>query len=86
MKQKSIIAAAIVLWPVSAFAWGQEGHSIVAEIAQRHLARDAPAVMSRIVSVLEPGTSLASIASWRIPTATKTPHLQLAFRRYSDRQ
>jgi S1/P1 Nuclease len=64
MKQKSIMAAAIVLWPVSAFAWGQEGHSIVAEIAQRHLAREAPAVMSRVQSVLEPGTSLASIASW----------------------
>jgi S1/P1 nuclease len=64
MKQKSILAAAIMLWPVSAFAWGQEGHSIVAEIAQRHLAREAPAVMSRVQSVLEPGTSLASIASW----------------------
>jgi S1/P1 Nuclease len=62
--KRSVLAAAIVLWPFAAFAWGQEGHSIIAEIAQRRLTREAPAIMSRIHNILEPGASLASIASW----------------------
>ncbi len=62
--KRSVLAAAIVLWPIAAFAWGQEGHSIIAEIAQRRLTREAPAIMSRIQNILEPGASLASIASW----------------------
>jgi hypothetical protein len=44
-----------------AVAWGQEGHSIIAEIAQRRLSPDAAAMVS---SILGPGHSLASIASW----------------------
>src|ERR1700686_4813251 len=42
-------------------AWGPEGHSIVAEIAQRRLSPDAAAL---VASLLGPGHSLASIASW----------------------
>src|SRR4030088_2497201 len=44
-----------------ALAWGPEGHSIVAEIAQRRLRPDAAAL---VASLLGPGHSLASIASW----------------------
>ncbi len=44
-----------------AWAWGQEGHSIVAEIAQRRLTPEAAAMMEQ---VLGRGHSLASIASW----------------------
>jgi hypothetical protein len=44
-----------------AFAWGQEGHSIIAEIAQRRLSPDAAAMVELL---LGKGHSLASIASW----------------------
>jgi S1/P1 Nuclease len=57
-------AAAIALLPVTALAWGPEGHSIVAEIAQRRTAHESPAVIDKIQRILGPGVSLASIASW----------------------
>lgn len=44
-----------------AFAWGQEGHSIVAEIAQRRLSPEAAAAVD---AILGKGHSLASVASW----------------------
>jgi hypothetical protein len=44
-----------------AFAWGPEGHSIVAEIAQRRLTPDGAAMVATLIG---PGHSLASIASW----------------------
>jgi hypothetical protein len=43
-----------------ALAWGQEGHSIVAEIAQQRLSPPA----AQMVQNLLKGRSLASIASW----------------------
>ena len=44
-----------------AFAWGQEGHSIVAEIAQRRLNARAVGEVERL---LGRGHSLASVGSW----------------------
>jgi hypothetical protein len=44
-----------------AAAWGPEGHSIVAEIAQRRLSPEAAAM---VATLLGRGHSLASIASW----------------------
>ena len=44
-----------------AAAWGPEGHSIVAEIAQRRLSPEAAAM---VADLLGRGHSLASIASW----------------------
>jgi S1/P1 Nuclease len=62
---RTIMLAATIGWvPVTALAWGPEGHSIVAEIAQRRIAHESPAVMDRIQRILGPGVSLASIASW----------------------
>jgi hypothetical protein len=43
-----------------ALAWGQEGHSIIAELAQHRLRPRAAAKVSRL---LGPGHSLASIGS-----------------------
>jgi nuclease S1 len=43
-----------------AFAWGQEGHSIIAEIAQVRLSTDAAKEVARLLK----GRSLASVASW----------------------
>ena len=47
--------------PGVAWAWDQEGHSIVAEIAQRRL---GPAAADMVDRVLGRGHSLASVASW----------------------
>lgn len=53
--------AAIALLPVPALAWGPEGHSIVAELAQRRL---SPRTAAEVARLLGPGRSLASIGSW----------------------
>jgi len=42
-------------------AWGQEGHSIVAELAQRRL---TPTARSKIMEILGGDVSMASVASW----------------------
>jgi hypothetical protein len=47
--------------PTGAFAWGEEGHAIIAEIAQRRLSPEAAAMVE---TLLGRGHSLASIASW----------------------
>jgi hypothetical protein len=44
-----------------AFAWGPDGHSVVAEIAQRRL---SPGAAEMVATLLGRGHSLASIASW----------------------
>jgi hypothetical protein len=53
-----------------AFAWGQEGHSIVAEIAQRRLSPPAAAMVAR---TLGRGYSLAAVASWADDVREKRP-------------
>lgn len=52
-----VLAASIA----DALAWGQDGHSIIAEIAQRRLSNEAAKMVEE---VLGRGHSLASIASW----------------------
>ncbi len=54
----------------AAFAWGQEGHSIVAEIAQRRL---SPAAAAEVERLLGKGHSLASVASWADDQRTAHP-------------
>src|SRR5258707_15771275 len=54
------LGIAIMSFPVSAWAWGQSGHSIVAEIAQREMSDRARAVVDRLLG----HASLASVASW----------------------
>jgi hypothetical protein len=46
---------------MQALAWGPEGHSIIAELAQRRL---SPAAAAEVGRLLGPGHSLASVASW----------------------
>jgi hypothetical protein len=41
--------------------WGPEGHSLVARLAEMQL---TPAARTRVVAILGPGKTLASIASW----------------------
>lgn len=47
--------------PPPAFAWGEQGHSIVAELAQRRLGTEA---RRAVETILGPGVSLASVSSW----------------------
>jgi acid phosphatase len=60
MLRRFVSLAALAFAPALCHAWGQEGHSIVAEIAQRRLTPDA----AMAVAKLQGGASLASVASW----------------------
>jgi hypothetical protein len=44
-----------------AWAWGPEGHSVVAEVAQRRL---TPSASTAIAAILGRGVSLASVSMW----------------------
>ncbi len=58
-------AAACIAASNSAFAWGPEGHEVVALIAQQHLTPEALKAADALLA-LEPeaGATLASVASW----------------------
>lgn len=56
-----LVACLLLAVPSLAWAWGQEGHSIIAEIAQRRLTPDSTAEVQRL---LGSNHSLASVASW----------------------
>ncbi len=53
-----------------ALAWGQEGHAIVGEIAQRYL---SPWARAKITEILGPGVSLSSISTWADDVRTTRP-------------
>jgi hypothetical protein len=68
MKVTALVSMLVLLPLGPALGWGQEGHSIVAEIAQRRLDQ---ATLAKIANLLKLDTpegqspvSLASIASW----------------------
>jgi len=61
MSRLALIFAFIGASIGQALAWGQEGHSIVAEIAQRRL---SPSAVEMVAKVLGSHHSLASVASW----------------------
>jgi hypothetical protein len=46
---------------LSAFAWGPEGHALVARIAETEL---TPATQARVLEILGPGSTMTSVASW----------------------
>jgi hypothetical protein len=70
MKRSLLVAALLAVVPVNqGWTWGQEGHSIVAEIAQRRLSDTAAREVDRLLGSelkLPKGSrfSLSSIASW----------------------
>jgi len=61
MRTLALSAAFAFAFTSHALAWGQQGHSIVAEIAQRRLSPDAARMVEQL---LGRGHSLASVASW----------------------
>jgi nuclease S1 len=62
LTMRPIVLAAALTCAVTgpAWAWGEDGHSIVAEVAQQRLSEPA----AQLVRTLLKGRSLASIASW----------------------
>jgi len=54
-------ALAVLFSPTAAFAWGAEGHSLIARIAEAQL---TAAVRGRVAEILGPGRTLSSVASW----------------------
>jgi len=51
------------LLPNSAYAWGADGHRLVAEAAEGQLSASARAEVARLLAA-EPGATLASISTW----------------------
>src|ERR1035437_3614835 len=60
---RSAFAVAIALLVTNAFAWGKEGHQVVASLAETQLTAKARSEVDRLLS-LEPGTTLQSISTW----------------------
>jgi nuclease S1 len=61
MKLILLVLGLLHLQVQDARAWGSEGHSIVAEIAQRNL---SPAARARLAELLPNSASLASLSTW----------------------
>ena len=58
----TFLSAIIFLGPaVSAFAWGDDGHQTVGKIASLRI---KPRTAQKIAQILQPGETLASIATW----------------------
>jgi hypothetical protein len=49
--------------PLQAFAWGSEGHQVIANLAQAQLTPKARKEVDRLLA-LEPGQTMASISTW----------------------
>jgi len=60
MRRLGILAAAVSVW-APLYGWGPEGHTLVARIAEAQL---TPAVHARVVEILGPDASMASVSSW----------------------
>ncbi|HWE76114.1 MAG TPA: S1/P1 nuclease [Stellaceae bacterium] len=63
MRRLAIVLIVTSLIPAQAFAWGSEGHRIVAEIAEQRLEPDT-AKQVRDLLAIENSTSLADVANW----------------------
>ena len=63
MRRLAIVLIGAALAPTQAFAWGSEGHRIVAEIAEQHL-EPATARQVRDLLAIENSTSLPDVANW----------------------
>src|SRR5690349_22179971 len=67
MKAIALAALLVAASIGQALAWGEEGHAIVAEVAQRRLNDAARAAVTNILANASPtlkNASLASLASW----------------------
>jgi hypothetical protein len=58
---RPLVCLALAALSLPAFAWGPEGHSLVARIAETQL---TSAARERVLEILGRGVTMASIASW----------------------
>lgn len=56
-------ASLAVCWPATAFAWGRDGHAVVAEIAERQLTPRARAEITKLLA-LDHVQHLDEVSSW----------------------
>lgn len=66
--RRTLWAAALALLlvlgiPLQAYAWGTEGHQVIAQLAQTQLTPKARKEVDRLLA-LEPGQTMASISTW----------------------
>jgi hypothetical protein len=54
-------AIALLAGALPGFAWGPEGHRLIARIAEAQL---VPAAHTRVIEILGPGATMASVSSW----------------------
>lgn len=59
MQKLALIGLLCAALPI--YAWGPEGHDLIARIAEAQL---TPAVHAKVVAILGPGVSMASVSSW----------------------
>lgn len=60
---RSALTVALAVLVTNAFAWGKEGHQVVANLAEMQLSAKAHAEVDRLLA-LEAGASLSSISTW----------------------
>lgn len=60
---RSALTVALAVMATNAFAWGKEGHQVVANLAETQLSAKARAEVDRLLT-LEAGASLSSISTW----------------------
>jgi hypothetical protein len=58
---RPLLTLSIAAIGLPVYGWGPEGHSLVARIAEAQL---TPAAHARVLEILGPGKSMASVASW----------------------
>jgi hypothetical protein len=63
MRKQILLVLSLFALPCTSFAWGKEGHEVIARIAADHLTPRARLEVQRLLS-LEPGATLPSIANW----------------------
>ena len=60
LRVRRIAIIFVVIWSVGAFAWGPEGHRVVADVARDHLTRAARRALRQILDT----DDLASVSTW----------------------
>ena len=79
---RKILAAALLaaVWPATAWAWGGEGHRIVAAVAQSQLSPAARVAVGRLLA-LESGATLEGVSTWadeaRSPTTARWHYVNI---------
>jgi hypothetical protein len=60
---RSVIAMGMALLITNVYAWGKEGHQVVAKLAETQLSAKARIEVDRLLA-LEPGATLSSVSTW----------------------